>query len=300
MTSPSTQAADAPAPDIAHTIIVGHDEKPFDIFVIDLGDRQLVGRKQPEAWRPGIDPERKGCLVALSALMGELRFVESTDDSYRVGIAPRDPAELAAMVRAHAGAIELRYPLRRLRDRRETAQQGDYWNERAEDPASLDDDEIFLRDESERYVVPLLSPGARLFDPACSSGTYLATLARAVPGAWTIGQDLSPAMADIAATRLDEVHCGDALNPACPPGSVDFFVCRHLNLDVLTSAQAAAQLAPLVACLRPGGIALIFGHTPVLVDARQMREAGLEIIRQVGWTPGGHALFQFYLLRKTA
>ena len=281
-------------------VLVGFDAKPFDIFVIDLGALRLVGRKRPESYRPGEFPAAKSCLVGLSSLIGELLQIDTLDDVYRLLVRPSPAEKLAAQVTSHDGPIDLSYPLRRLVDGKETAQYASYWSDRANNPTALDDDEAFLREEAVRHVAPLLRPGSRLYDPACSTGAFLSHLSGAIPGAWTIGQDINSDMIRLAGSRLCETLLGDSMQPQCAPGSVDLLVCRHLNLDVMTSRHAAKMLPILVDCIAPSGLALIIGHTPVLLDLTQMAAAGLTPLRTTGRTPSGHALFQFYLLRKQA
>jgi len=53
----------------------------------------------------------------------------------------------------------------------------------------------------------------RLYDPACSTGQFLSTMREALPKAYLIGQDLSAHMVSFAKKRVDEIYCGNAVQP---------------------------------------------------------------------------------------
>lgn len=132
------------------------------------------------------------------------------------------------------------------------------------------------------------------FDPACSTGHFLAEFATLNPALiHTVGQDLSGQMVNVAKGRLQQVYHGDAVYPAVAPASVDILFCRFLNSEVVSTAQARQILPKLVDCLRPGGLLVVLGHSPVLVDVVDLADAGLRIRQTVARTED--FLFQYYV-----
>lgn len=132
------------------------------------------------------------------------------------------------------------------------------------------------------------------FDPACSTGHFLAEFASLSPDRiHTVGQDLSAHMVNFADGRLHQVHHGDAMNPAVAPASVDILFCRFLNSEVVSTAQARQILPKLANCLRPGGLLVVLGHSPVLVDVFDLVAAGLRVLQTVARAED--YLFQYYV-----
>jgi isonocardicin synthase len=281
------------------TFSVAKHAKPYDVFVFHVGAQSLVGRKAPAriAARPDA-PRRKGCLVEPAMIFGLLTGVETRAERYVVGYRPLPRAAIDAAFRAADASCDLVYPLRRLAGGRETAQPPAYWDARAADPDTLDAAEEVLRDVVCEALAGHVAPGAVIYDPACSSGAFLSHLARRFPGVRTLGQDRSPAMVAVARNRVHQVTVGDSVALACAPGTVDVVVCRHLNLDVVTSREARALFLAAASALRPGGLIVVVGHTPILVRSRWMEAQGFEILTRCGFTPGRHAVMQLYMMRR--
>ncbi|WP_199444350.1 class I SAM-dependent methyltransferase [Umezawaea beigongshangensis] len=92
-----------------------------------------------------------------------------------------------------------------------------------------------------------------MFDPACSTGTFLSSPADAVPRARCLGADLSPATVRRAAARSANVVVADAAHPPLPPGSVDLLVVRFLNAEVVPRATAGPLFTALARLVAPRG-----------------------------------------------
>ena len=134
------------------------------------------------------------------------------------------------------------------------------------------------------------------YDPACSTGQFLAEFALLDQARIrTVGQDLSMQMVDFATAHLGQVHHGDALYPAVVPGSVDILFCRFLNSEVVSTHSARQILPKLVATLRQGGFFVMFGHSPVLLDASDLMAAGLSISQTMARSED--YIFQYYVCR---
>jgi len=273
------------------TLMVGFDERPYNVFVISIGQRRFFGWKEPVT---------RSCLVAIADVIGELAEWQVTKTGYRLLYSAISSDEVAALVRADVYGTELTYPLRRLVDGQETVQTEAYWSERAATPDALDSDEWFLRDAATQLLAAILQPGDLIYDPACSTGRFLASIGAAMPNCRLLGQELSEPMARLAKTRLDDVRIGSAALPACGDGEASALICRFLNLDVVTSMQALQLFDRLCRCVARGGYVLVLGHTPVLLDQAAMQASGFLLHQSVMLTPDQHALYQFYLLQKSA
>lgn len=283
------------------TLVVGYDERPYNLFVITVGQRRFFGWKEPIAYRLGDPrPANRSCLVAFADVIGELDTWIATETGYHLRYRAISGAEVAALVCAAPLRTELTYPLRRLVDAAETVQTEAYWSARAAEPESLDNDEWFMREAAIRLLAPILQPGDLVFDPACSTGRFLAAIGDAIPHCRLRGQELSEPMAQLAKTRLRDVRTGSATEPACGENEATALICRFLNLDVVTSSQALALFKQLCQCVAPGGHLLLVGHTPILLDQTVMHAAGLILHQSVKLTPHQHALFQFYHLQQPA
>ena len=255
--------------------------------------------KQPAAFHhAGQPPANRSCLVAFADIVGEIHGIETDSSGYVLAYRAIDPAAVRAMVQARPGASELTYPLRRKLGGAETVQTPAYWNNRAADPESLDADEGFLREQAATLLAPNLRSGDLVFDPACSTGRFLQEIGQRAPGCRLRGQELSPQMVAIARRRLADVRLGSADQPACADAAAQLLICRFLNLDVVTTDQARGLFGRLVQCVAPGGRMLVVGHTPVLLTAADMTRPDLALEKSHMLTPDGHALYQFYLLKR--
>jgi len=100
------------------------------------------------------------------------------------------------------------------------------------------------------------APGdARLLDVCCGSGVVGAAFRHRVGR--TVGLDLTPAMAELAKTRLDEVHLGTVYDLPFPDEAFDIVVTREV-LHLLPRPEV--PLREVYRVLRPGG-QFVFGHT---------------------------------------
>ena len=135
-----------------------------------------------------------------------------------------------------------------------------------------------------RDIAPLLPASApRVLEIGCGGGGTLAWLKESGRALWTAGIELSPEAAAVAATRVDDVRCGDAdvLLADHAQGTFDLILC----LDVLEHlVDPWATLSRIQALLRPGGRIItslpnVRHHSvvlPLLLRGRwEYREAGI-------------------------
>ena len=165
---------------------------------------------------------------------------------------------------------------------------------------SLGEGEVYLREYSIKFLKSLEEDELRMFDCACSTGQFLFTMKTALPNSYTIGSDLSAHMAEFAGKRVDEIHCANALQPPVPPKSVDIVFVRFINSEVIKTEIAHIFLKPLTECLKIGGHIIIFGHTPVLTSAAEIKMVvpNLEIIQSIGGAREWNGIFQFYIAKR--
>lgn len=139
-----------------------------------------------------------------------------------------------------------------------------------------------------------------LYDPACSTGVFLSTLQGAIPGSYTIGQDLSKQMANFAKERVNEAHCANAMDPQITRGTADAVYIRFLNSEVVKTCEAEELLSALLATVKKGGYIITFGHTPVLLSSSIFRSLdGFEFKQSVGVAVDRCGIFQYYVIQKS-
>ncbi|CAE6791791.1 hypothetical protein R70006_04887 [Paraburkholderia domus] len=293
------------APDIecsVRTFTVAFDAKPFDIFELRTRGERLVGVKAEVCCDPmQPDERRKCCLIDAPMIRGRIAGTRVTADGVTVYYRPVSVAFASELVEnaVHDPDASLSYPFARIVSPGVEPVSSDAdWNPAPEFCAALDRDEIHFRAASVNTLRELGWHSGVAYDPACSTGAFLAHVKAHFPATHTIGQDRNAGMAALARTRLDEVHVGDSITPARMPRTVDLLVLRHLNVDVVTFAQAATLFDSASETLRAGGICLVFGHTPVQLPAAFFEMRGYDVLSRLAATPSRDALFEYYVLRK--
>jgi hypothetical protein len=265
-------------------------------------------RHRDEAWvgRRYADPQRGGPANAVSAchLLGnDFRFAFGDGES-DLDVTLRSSRDAAAFFAEAAGdpAAELVFPFPALDKRgQEWVCPPQYWAAAAQHAALFADDERHLRALCARTLRERLPPAAQVHDPACSTGDFLAAMARRCPGLHFTGSDLSPAMVDTARRRHARLclsfTCADAAS--LPRASVDALIVRFLNAEVVRHATALALFRQLSKAVRPGGIVVLFGHTGILVPVHaEAARLGWLVDQCTARTPDGRGIFQWYVLQR--
>jgi isonocardicin synthase len=275
-------------------------------------ERLFVFRLPDERWYAGyktisdlvVDEDLPGVFcsrVHWHNVVGTVESLRTSDADARIVVHPLDEPARRAAFDAISSLTEIVHPCPKQRDPgREKTSSPDGWLVSEERAMFLGLGEAHLR----RYTRGLLGPrfaavtgDVVAYDPACSTGQFLSEFASVNPDRIrTVGQDLSRAMVAFARRRLERVHEGDAIRPAVPPGSVDVLFSRFLNSEVVTTAQARRVLPPLVATLRPSALMVLFGHSPVLLDAPDFVDAGLRVLQTTG--RDGDCVFQYYVCQR--
>lgn len=282
---------------VSERVSLQHDA--HTVFLLRGAAEHLVGRKHLSArYESGEIDSLYDAYVTPAMLLGVERAHRVSADDLRVTATGLSEQDASARFEAAAAAAdaELIFPYARLigARREEPESAADGWTLTPRVETTLSHGERELRAWLARVASPWLSNGGLCFDPACSTGEALAVLS--ADGVRTVGQDLSEAMVARARDRLDEVHVADARLPAVTDGSVDVLLLRFLNSGVVTTADARALLARLRRVVKPGGRVVAFGHTPLLLDATDFIEAGLDVESCVARTADG-SLAQAYVAR---
>lgn len=278
--------------------------EPARVFTFRVDERWYVGYKTLSDYfvyhdTPGLLCSR----VYWHQVLGLLDTFRASDTDVRVTFSPLDEAARREAFGAISPTTPIVHPFATHGERGfEETSSPDGWPITEERAAFLNVAEEHLR----RYTRDLFAPkfselteGITAYDPACSTGHFLADFARINPARIrTVGQDLSRQMADYARARLDEAHDGDAASPVPRPGTVDILFCRFLNSEVVSTHRAREILPRLVATLREGGTMVMLGHSPVLLDVLDLRAAGLQVLQTTARQDD--YVFQCYVCRKVA
>lgn len=206
---------------------------------------------------------------------------------------------------AHSDS-ELRFPFPALdHNRLESVCAPDYWQCDESFATRLNADEGHFRQHCVSLLNTLTRPGAVIHDPACSTGEFIAHLAGELPDRQCLGSDRSASMIEYAKKRHGaspaRLFLADAHQIATTGMQCDVLILRFLNAEVMSREDAEQAFRDMVACIKPGGTVLLFGHTPVLLAVPYLAQVmKLKLISSVACRSGHTELFQFYQLRMPA
>ncbi|MFR9674646.1 class I SAM-dependent methyltransferase [Streptomyces sp. TR02-1] len=278
--------------------------EPARIFLFRISERWHVGYKTLSDYfvyhdTPGLLCSR----IYWHHVVGRLDTFRTSDTGVRVTFHPLDVTGRRAAFDAISSTTPIVHPFATHDESGlEETSPPDGWPVTEERADSLNVAEEHLRRYTRDLFGPLLSDATEsitAYDPACSTGHFLADFAGINPARIrTVGQDLSREMVDYAARRLDEVHVGDAFDPAPAPGTVDVLFCRFLNSEVVSTRRAREILPRLVATVRDGGTVVLLGHSPVLLDVFDLENVGLRVAQTTARQDD--YVFQYYVCHKAA
>lgn len=285
---------------------------PQGVFYLNVGipgfpcPVQILGRKiLSDFWIQNKIPELYCSFISADMLLGLFVDQRVTEDKVIVHYYPFDNSEklylMAQVMNSSFGLPELvfPYPLLRQTTHEELCSPPQGWEVDDAFDVMLGCGEERIREYTIKFMESVQIQKARLYDPACSTGVYLSTLKKAFPDSYTIGQDLSRQMADVSRQRVDEVHCGNAMEPKIEAGSADFCFVRFLNSEVVKSSEAEALLTALLPTVKKGGYVIIFGHTPVLLSSANYRALPeFEVIQCIASAVDNSGIFQYYVLKR--
>lgn len=271
------------------------------LFVLNTGSRHWAGRNRPMPDDQG--QRRLSSLLRPSMLLGPLTSHHWSNEGVALFYQAATPAAkhlafIEAQQQIHSDVCFPYPPLEMHAE--EFVCPPSFWECDDERATQLNIDEAHFREQCVAVLRERLKPGALIHDPACSTCELIAHLAQALPRCRCLGSDLSASMIRYASQR----HVGSTVrfrqadaareNPAC-----DALILRFLNAEVVTRRDAETLLRTLLGSLKPSGLALVFGHTPVLPAVPWIAQAlGITLESCVAARPGQLELFQFYLLSR--
>ncbi|MGZ3807209.1 MAG: class I SAM-dependent methyltransferase [Bacteriovorax sp.] len=234
--------------------------------------------------------------------MGELiefRITEVGVKGYYKPLAQLERKKLfEAILKDRMVDFQFPFPLFKEGVLKETRTSESGWQINSKTLNSLDRGENEFRSYTLELLQQIETKNKVLFDPACSTGTFLGSLGKKFPHFVTYGQDLSRTMVKIAADKIDHVSCQNALTPMMVSNSVDFLFCRFLNAGVVTSAFAEACFKELCKVVKKSGFIIVFGYTPVLLSSQFFIDQKLNVLQKNGITQDSKRVFQYYVLQK--
>ena len=285
---------------------------PQSVFFLDIrkpgraGAVRLVGRKLLSNFWVKVKISEIHCsFITASMILGVFVDQRLSDSVITIHYHPLTNSEKLKVMEAitvnDGKDTELTYPFPLLREstRCEWGSPPEGWVVDNAYDAMLAGGEELIRAYSIQFLKQIGVEKPILYDPACSTGVFLSTLQKALPGSYTFGQDLSQQMANIAKERIDEAHCANAANPKIKPGTADVVYIRFLNSEVIKTSEAEDLLSVLLPTVKPGGYIVTFGHTPVLLSSSIFRcLQGFRLQQCVGVTLDKTGIFQYYAIRK--
>lgn len=288
------------------------DELPQSIFLLkswkmeDGSLRVIVGRRiLSHQWITNKIRELHCSHIRASMLLGVFVDLRIQDDGvvvlYRQLTGSEKKTIMHDIVHKYLQEMELVFPFPALQTEYKTEIHcpDEGWEIDETLALQLGEGEVFLRDFSIKFLKTLGKEDLFLYDPACSTGQFLATMKEAFPNSYTAGQDLSYQMTLFAGKRLDEVHHGNAAEPKITDDIADVVFVRFINSEVMKASDARVMVHPLVRVLKRGGHLIIFGHTPVLVSSADLlMDEGLEVLQCIGGDAKWDGVFQYYVCKK--
>ncbi|MBK8161374.1 MAG: class I SAM-dependent methyltransferase [Rhodospirillaceae bacterium] len=265
------------------------------IFFLRVRRRIYVGQKPVDL------PIESFGIVDPSMLLGELHTVRGEESCIKIQLMPLSTTERNVAFEAALAfeTSELEFPFALLGpDRRELVSPPEFWTQGSDLAELLDAGERHLRDFT-RQIIPTLklSRNAIVFDPACSTGTFLVSIGEAFPEFQLYGADISPRMVELARTRLQQVEVATIGQFSSTIAGSELLVLRFLNAEVMRSEEAASYFAGFADRLPSKSYMLIMGYTPIAISIPYLAsQHGLSVIRSIGGWQG--MIFQFYVLRK--
>ncbi|MCX2545562.1 class I SAM-dependent methyltransferase [Pseudomonas sp. COW5] len=287
---------------------VGHYLEPpgsglHHVFFLRVNGEVWVGRKRLQRdrhfrWRAS--SVLKPCML-LGPLLHSLWGDEGLSIGYRTASAEQKAQTFERALRLADSEILFPFPIVDAAGR-EAVCPADFWQCSESLAEQLNNDEQHLREQCAGLLQAITETGALIYDPACSTGEFIAHLARALPDCLCLGSDRSATMIEHArqvhgrtSVEFRLLDASDAFDAGI---HCDVLILRFLNAEVLTRREARAAFESLIRCVKPGGTLLVFGHTPVLIPVVWLASAhNLQLESSVAARPGQTELFQFYRLK---
>jgi hypothetical protein len=276
---------------------------PQNIFLFKQFNQDFVGRKTVSCLKvQGVLEELNCSQIQAHMLLGLLKETQISEDGIHLWFSPLEQGEKLYLfdLLFNDTQCNVSYPFVYLLPDtfKERRSPDDGWKLNPLRAANLGRGEQIIRDYTVSFLAQFDMTDKHIFDPACSTGQFLSTIKKTFPLCHTVGQDLSQQMVDYAKAFVDEIYCGDAINPQVQKESVDFLFLRFLNSEVTSRAYAYQLFKNLLPTCKPNSYIILFGHTPVLLSYHWLTSLGLSVVQTLGRNDKNHSIFQYYVLQK--
>jgi isonocardicin synthase len=284
------------------------DYSPQSYFTCKIGNKVILGRKSLSDLVVNKNlPGLFCCKISENMILGEFENFRISEDGieffYRIATKSEKKDYFTQLL--FDKNIEIHYPAVQLLGKKklEKVTPDCGWEIDKERAEFLSMGEDVLRDYTILFLKSVIKDqknGFVVYDPACSTGKFLSTIKTKFPRTFTIGQELSGSMVNYARENggVDEVYLGDAINPAIAKESADFVFFRFLNAEVVSVKRAKELFLSLAQTVKSSGYAVLFGHTPVLIDADWISSKGFKVIQKHGNTADKQFVFQYMVFQK--
>jgi ubiquinone/menaquinone biosynthesis C-methylase UbiE len=281
-----------------------HHYYPADLFFFSIDGVNYFGRKTiSPIYIAGKQQYKKCNQLAAHMIIGLSLRTQTTDKGQVIFYKPLNKGEKVFLFNYLKNNldIDIYFPYPVLKNGREDVQSIDAWDTSDELAEDLNTGEDHIRQYTLDFLSQFNLNGARIYDPACSTGKFIDSIKKTYPEAYLIGQDINPTMIAHAKKHslANELHVGNALYPCVPKESVDFMFLRFLNLSVLSSENALKLFCKLANCCKNNGTIVVFGFTPVLLSAELFSMLELDVKQTIAYNESTNTLFQYYVLKKT-
>jgi len=285
------------------TIGEAWERQPQRFFFFKINGFEYVGQKllSPIVTEHG-SPGFFCSLIKPEMLLGSCQRIQCSQEGVEITFDQLSASERKSVFQSLLDdpSIDIYFPFNQMgiNHRREVCTPDEGWFVTEERAQILGLGESHLRDISARLVASSALENPVVYDPACSTGEFLAYVKGKNPNAKVIGQDLSKEMIELARKKIEHAYVGNSLDPRVPAESCDFVFFRFLNSEVVNTSLAKSLFDSIITRLKSGGTAVLFGHTPVLITRALMEESGFDVLSCHAALDNRSAVFQYYVIRK--
>lgn len=265
----------------------------YNVFWLQQNGQFYVGQKY-------LQPICRFGLINANMLLGKLISITHSEECIRIyyeTICYEESLEIFARACEPPFAY-LEFPYLLLdATGKEAISPPEFWHSGDHFLKQLDDGEVHLRREAISVLMNLKLPvGATIFDPACSTGSFLSAISAAIPSLRCVGGDISSKMVKKARTKLSHVFLLKEGFDDLPIKECEVLIIRFMNGEVVKSAVAELLFKRLRCLVPSGGYILIMGYTPIAIFVPFLaNKYSLEVVQAIGSYKA--ALFQFYVLK---
>lgn len=281
------------------SLTVPFDTLPQNIFTVNLKNKNIIGFKGiSKRWMDESIDDIFCNLISQDMILGFTENMQIFDDKVCIFFRMIDRHErikfFENIKKDNAAAIDFPFAYRNKINLKEVSTDPMGWRLNHVSLLSLRKGEVLLREYVRDQLHAEQLEGKIVYDPACSSGDFLASIKAINPSCYTIGQDLSKEMTLFAKTKVDRVIHGNAIESPLEEESVDLCMVRFLNSEVVSSEEAYKLFAKIIKRLKINGELFMFGMTPVLINSSWLKNSGHKIVSLKGFEKKYCSVFQFY------